>query len=180
MSKKFENNKKNVVIVGGGYAGIHAVSYVAKKLDTTKYNLVLVNPKPYYTHLIAALRMTVSDLDNLEETALVPYDKLPCAFVQAKVNTIQETGPGKGGVLILDNGEQLDYTALVLATGSRWPGLADFGDTDRDAQNHIRLSRGNVARAKNIVITGGGAVGIGRCLRFFGDHILTSLRRGRW
>lgn len=161
MSKKTDNGKKNVVVVGGGYAGIHAVNYTAKKLDKAKYNLILINPRPYYLHLVATLRMSVSDTDKLEEKAFVPYDRLPCTFVQGKVTAIEETAPGKGGAVVLDNGEHIDYTALVLATGSKWSGTTNFGETEEEVQKHIRLWRDRFAKAKNIVVVGGGAVGIG-------------------
>lgn len=163
MSKKSDDRKKNIVVVGGGYAGIHVVNYTAKKLDHSKYNIILVNPRPYYIHLIAALRMTVTSAGKLEDTALIPYDRLPCTFVQAKVTTIQETAPGKGGVLVLDNGDQLDYAVLVLGTGSIWQGLPAFGDTEKEVKDHIREWRDKFSRVKSVVIVGGGAVGIGKC-----------------
>ena len=162
MSKKLDTAKQNVVVVGGGYAGVNFIVGAAKKLDAARYNLVLVNPRPYYVHLIGALRMAVSDQDKLEDTALIPYDHLPCAFVQAKVTTIEPTKQGKGGVLVLDNGEQLDYAALVLATGSTWSGVPDFGDGD--IKDEIRAWRQKFANAKHTVIAGGGAVGIGGLL----------------
>lgn len=161
MSKKTDAQKKNVVVVGGGYAGIHAAEYLAKQLDRTQYNLILLNPRPYYLHLVAALRMVVSEAGKLEERALIPYDRLPgVTFVQGTLAEIEETAPGKGGVLVLTNGEHIEYAALVLATGSKWQGPLAFGDSDEEVREHVKLWRERFARAKNVLIVGGGAVGI--------------------
>lgn len=161
-SKKSDTAKKNVVLVGGGYANVHVVHGLAKTLDRTRYNLILLNPRPYYVHIVAGLRMVVTDEGKLEDSALIPYDRLPgVTFVQGKVASITETAPGKGGVLTLDNGDQLDYAVLVLGTGSIWSGPVGFGDSDEAVRAHIGEWRKKFTSAKNVVIAGGGAVGIG-------------------
>ena len=161
MSKK-SDDKQNVVVVGGGYANIHIINFLEKTLDRTKYNLVLVNPRPYYLHQVAALRMVVVDDPQLEKDSFIPYDKLPgVSFVQGKAVSIEETAPGKGGVVVLESGDRIEYVALVLATGSIWSGTTDFADPDEAVKEHIRTWRERFAKADNIVIAGGGAVGIG-------------------
>lgn len=164
MSKK-SDSRKNVVVVGGGFAGVNAVTALGKSVDRTKYNVVLVTPRPYYVHLIASLRMVVSAEDKLEDSALVPYDRLlpGLEHVVASVAAIEETAPGKGGVLVLSTGERVEYAALVLATGSLWSGVSAFGDTDESVRKHISEWRARFAGAQNVVIVGGGAVGIGTC-----------------
>lgn len=162
MASKKSDDKKNVVLVGGGYANIHIVNYLEKTLDRTKYNLVLVNPRPYYLHQVSALRMVVVDDPQLEKDSFIPYDKLPgTTFVLGKAVSIEETAPGKGGVVVLDNGERIDYVALVLATGSKWSGTTDFADPDDAVKEHIKTWRQRISKATNVVIVGGGAVGIG-------------------
>ncbi|EKM54713.1 uncharacterized protein PHACADRAFT_185597 [Phanerochaete carnosa HHB-10118-sp] len=160
MSKKIDEQKQNVVIVGGGYAGVDAVNALAKQLDHTQYNITLLNARPYFVHLLAVLRMGVSDAGRLEDRVLVPYDRMPATFVQGKLVKIEEPAPGKGGVLVLENGDRLNYAALVLATGSIWPGVADLEDSDKEVRETIKLWRERFAQAKNVVIAGGGAVGI--------------------
>ena len=162
MSKKSDDKKQNVVLVGGGYANIHVVNALEKTLDRTRFNLVLVNPRPYYLHQVSALRMvTVAD-EQLVKDSLIPYDRLPgVTLVEGKAVAIEEAAPGKGGAVVLESGERVEYAALVLATGSRWSGTTDFGDADKAVHEHIETWRQRIAKASNVVIVGGGAVGIG-------------------
>lgn len=163
MSKKFDSSdKKNVVVVGGGYAGVNTVKALAKMLDSTRFNLVLVTSKPYFVHLVAAIRLTVANTDDLINTALIPYDRLQGVTHRvAVVTAIEEKAPGKDGSIVLENGERIPYAALVLATGSLWPGPIDLGNTDEEIHQSVKLWRSRYAKAKHVVIVGGGAVGIG-------------------
>ena len=121
MSKKSDDKKQNVVLVGGGYANIHVVNALEKTLDRTRFNLVLVNPRPYYLHQVSALRMvTVAD-EQLVKDSLIPYDRLPgVTLVEGKAVAIEEAAPGKGGAgagvgsFFLDALAKTDWTLKTL------------------------------------------------------------------
>lgn len=67
------------------------------------------------------------------------------------------------GVAHLSDGRKLTYDWLVLATGTKWPGPLSFpnGDDSKVRQSWIDGWRDKIAQARDIVIVGGGAVGIG-------------------
>lgn len=115
---------KNVVVVGGGPAGLATARLLSTKLGALGYNLILVNSRPFHVHLIAAIRMTVSDVDHLENSALLPFDKAFAHGVGSvkvgSVASITENGVGRGGVVTLADGEIVPYEFLVLAPGSVW------------------------------------------------------------
>lgn len=164
MSKK-NDDLKNIVVVGGGFAGFNLAKALSSKLDASRYNLILVTSHPYMVQLVAAARMTASAADKLEDTALIPYDKL---FINNngthKVGTvvaIEETSPGKGGSVVLQSGERINYHVLALATGSIWSSHLNFPSSDADIKGHLQSWRDRFSKAKEIVIVGGGAVGIG-------------------
>ncbi|KAI0642896.1 FAD/NAD-P-binding domain-containing protein [Trametes meyenii] len=155
---------KNVVIIGGGWTGTLVARELSTKLDASKYNIILVNERPYFIHLIAGARLTVSSEDKLEDTVLVPFDKL---FVNGngtvkigKVVSIHEAAPGQGGEVNLEGGDSIPYSALVLATGSNWSGPLRFPDSDTDVRAHISSWRNKYEKANHVVVVGAGAVGL--------------------
>lgn len=171
MSKKFDSSDKaNIVVVGGGFAGVSAVKELAKKLDKSRYELILLTSKPYFVHILALARMSVVDTDNLDNTALIPYSKLQ-GFTHkvGTVTAIEETAPGQGGSVVLKDGERVPYAALVLATGSLWPGPMDLGDSDEEIRHSLKVWRGRYASARHVVVVGGGAVGIGELVLALGN-----------
>ena len=165
MSKK-SDDRKNIVIVGGGGYGVGVARGLSAKLDRSKYNLILISARPYYIHLVAAIRFTVSSEGKLEDRAFVPYDNLFVngngTFVLGKVLAIDDHGHGRGGELSLHGGEKVPYDVLILATGFSWGGPLDFPDADTDVRSGLEAWRGKYAAANEIVFVGGGAVGIGR------------------
>jgi len=165
MSKKADD-QKTIVVVGGGHAGIHVARNLSAKLDPAKHKLVLVNPLQYRIILPAALRLVVSDADNLDQTALVPYDKLfhngNGTVVQDLVTAIHQDSGAQSGVLQLRSGERLSYDILVLATGAAWEGPIAFPDHPDQVKQFIAASRERYAKSNEFVLAGGGAVGIGK------------------
>ena len=127
------------------------------------YNVILVTSRPHYTYLPAAMRTLVSTempLDSL----FMPYDRLfqntTGVLKIGSVTSIEEKA-GNGGNIILSDGETISYDVLVLATGSTWDGLVAFPEEEKDYFEHVHLWRNKFKIAQDIVIMGGGAVGIG-------------------
>jgi apoptosis-inducing factor 2 len=162
MSKIDE--RQNIVVVGGGGAGAPAVNALSAKLDPSKYNLVLITARPYYTHLIGCIRMLVTSEGRLEDRLLMPYDK---NFVRGngvlrvgKVVSIVDGGE-KGGYVMLADGDRIDYSILVLAPGSIWEGPLAMPDPKSELVEWITKWRKDFEAATNVLIVGGGAVAIG-------------------
>jgi NADH dehydrogenase FAD-containing subunit len=168
--------RQNIVIVGGGTAGISAWNELAPLLDATRHNLVLVTARPYFTALPAALRMVVTAEGNLEDSILLPlgekFNTGNKKLVIGSVISIVESEKGnQGGYVVLDNGEKVEYSILILAPGYRWEGPLDLPNTKAEAKEVINSWRSRFEKAENIVLVGGGAVGLGMSPRsFFHDH----------
>ncbi|KAG6840624.1 hypothetical protein C0991_005476 [Blastosporella zonata] len=154
--------KQNIVIVGGGAAGVNAAKALSKTLDSSKYQLILINPLPYRIWLIATLRLAVTQDEALKNDIFLPYDKIfvngKGKFVQGKVASFEASK--EGGSVTLESGEKIDYRILLLAQGATWNGAPAFPSTDSGVQEHLTGLHSQLVNAKDIVLVGGGAVGI--------------------
>ncbi|KAJ6504425.1 FAD/NAD(P)-binding domain-containing protein [Mycena vulgaris] len=152
---------KNVVIIGGSPSGgVAVLRALLPKLTTAR--ITLVNSLPYAIALPTLPRMTVSDNNDLLDTALIPYDRLFTTpngvFVQGTAVEIQ---PNKrGGTVVLADGQELPYDALVLAPGSIWEGPLAFPAESKAVAAFVNASRASFKKAQKIVLVGGGAVGL--------------------
>lgn len=59
---------KNVVVLGGGCAGVTVAQSLSKKLDHAQYNLILVDMRPHTIWLPAGVRMVVTHDEAFTDT----------------------------------------------------------------------------------------------------------------
>ncbi|KAH9850143.1 FAD/NAD-P-binding domain-containing protein [Lenzites betulinus] len=159
-----ENSVKSVVVLGGGWAGTLIARDLSAKLDPSAYDITLINDRPYFVHIIAGARLTVTAEGKLEDKVLIPFDRLfHNGNGTAKIGTVAsvvENDKGQGGVVVLDGGERVPYTALIIATGNSWAGPMDFPKTDVEVRAHISSWRDKYEKATHVVIVGGGPLGL--------------------
>lgn len=162
MSKKYDD-KKNIVIVGAGGGGSVVARELSAKLDGTKYSIILINPRPYRILLPSTIRLAVADIDNLKNLALAPLDKLfhnnNGTFIQGKVKSIHEEG--SGNYVTLEDGQTVPYHFLVLSPGSIWDGPLNYPERESEMNSFLQNQWNEIKKAQDIVLVGGGAVGIG-------------------
>ena len=176
--------KQNVVVIGGGISGVTVAQGLTKKLDHAKFNLIVIEPRPHHIWLPAVARMVVTSDKNFAKSAILPFDTLfPRGRVvvkRDKVLSIQEGKGGGAGELKLASGETLTYRgqyprcrlrisysntrfvtpALVLATGSKWSGPIDLPESEAGLRQVASQWRERFEAAEDIIIVGGGAVGV--------------------
>lgn len=158
-------SSSNVVLVGAGFGGLLLFKELTAKLANTDYKLIVIEPRNFFVHQPSTLRLVVSSKDGYEDKSIINHPPSfsssgKVRFVQAKATSIVDNGTD-GGRVVLDNGESVDFSVLVLATGSRWSGPIAFG-TDRDQiMDNVATWRTKFAEAQDIVLVGGGAIGFG-------------------
>jgi apoptosis-inducing factor 2 len=139
-----------VVVVGGGYAGIA----VAKALDDT-LDVVLVDPKDAFVHAVAALRGLVSE--PWAQRMFLDYDRLLARGRVVRDRAVQTDPAG----VTTAGGTRIDADYLVLASGSAYPFPAkmDLDDSAR-AQAEQAVTRESLASARHVLLLGAGPVGL--------------------
>ncbi|PPR02018.1 hypothetical protein CVT24_011141 [Panaeolus cyanescens] len=158
------STRQNIVIVGGGFAGIGVFNQLYDTIDASKYDLFLISDRDYVAYYPAALRMSISPEDDLENQVLMKYNS---RFNQAnkktiigKVTTIDQRSDKSGGTVTLANGQKVEWAFLVLTPGGRWEGIVNIPEAKKDVGAFIRSWKSKVEKANDIVLIGGGAVGI--------------------
>ena len=89
------------------------------------------------------------------------FDRFPGQLRIGRATSVEANPGGRGGKVILDNGDEVLYDVVVIATGSSWESLVNFPDDETLYKEFVEEWRNKFKKANNVVIVGGGAVGIG-------------------
>ncbi|MEK0317190.1 NAD(P)/FAD-dependent oxidoreductase [Cohnella sp. 56] len=147
-------DSKTIVVVGGGYAGIHAVSRIRKEwkqeLSEGRLKLVLIDRQPYHLRKVLLFQPAAGGQDiRLPFERMFPQD---VTFMQAAVTGIDRDA--KTLTAVGGSGEEIGvaYDWLVLAAGSvvRRPDPAAGGMPLADVDDARRIGeawRDNLKRA---------------------------------
>ncbi|XP_062070673.1 ferroptosis suppressor protein 1 [Lepus europaeus] len=143
----------HVVIVGGGFGGIAAAS----QLQALNVPFLLVDMKDSFHHNVAALRASVES--GFAKKTFISYSvTFKDNFRQGRVVGIDL----KNQTVLLQGGEALPYSHLILATGSSGPFPGKLNEVScqqaaiqayEDMVQQVRLS-------EFIVVVGGGSAGV--------------------
>ncbi len=154
--------KDKIVIIGNGISGVTCARYIRKYSD---HEILIISAEtPYFFSRTALMYVYMR---HMKFEHLQPYEnwfwkKNRIELKQAFVTTINTTD----NQLVLDNGEKINYTKLILATGSKpnkfgWKGQdlsgvqGMYSKQDLDALEET--TKNGIDRA---VIVGGGLIGI--------------------
>ena len=152
-------NPKNVVVIGGSFAGC----FLAKRLSEclpTGYTVVLIEKHSHFHFTWNFPRVTV--LKGHESKAFIPYPEKPrdapdgaYFFKQATVVSIE------AGRVKLSDGESIECEYLAIATGSqkRYPGALD-ANGKLECMRFFAGRQEAIETAQRIVVVGGGAAGV--------------------
>ncbi|KAF1993360.1 FAD/NAD(P)-binding domain-containing protein [Amniculicola lignicola CBS 123094] len=150
---------KNVVVVGGSFAGIELVRRLAQTLPTG-YKAVWIEKNSHLNYSFNFPRFSV--MIGQEHTAFIPYDGIASSKPRGILTRVQ----GKAvqvteNQVILASGQKVDYAYLIVATGSSQPLPVNVLSTDRVAACHeLQEVQQAIVASQKIAIVGGGAVGV--------------------
>ncbi|KAB5593020.1 Apoptosis-inducing factor 2 [Ceratobasidium theobromae] len=150
-------NKQNIVVIGSGGGGVPLVQTLQKQINPATHQVVVIEKRDYYAHWPSLIRASVTSDGSIEEAGLIPFGRAfapSVRLIHAGARQITSTE------VITDSGEHIPYAHLVLATGSLWNGALALPESRLQAMEHLRTFRKQLQSSKDIVILGGGAVGI--------------------
>ena len=138
-------NKKHIVIVGGGFAGLELVK-VLNRSDKYKITLVDMNNYNFFPPLLYQLAAGFMEPSSIS----YPFRRLFRKYKNARFRmaTLREVVPSENK-LILSNGE-LHYDVLVMATGAE---SNFFGNKDVEEKAMPMKTVGDALMLRNLVYT---------------------------
>ncbi|ANZ13888.1 FAD-dependent pyridine nucleotide-disulfide oxidoreductase [Streptomyces noursei ATCC 11455] len=150
--------KTEVVVIGGGYAGVMAANRLTQRNDAT---VTLINPRPTFVERIRLHQVVAGNHD-----AVVDYREILPDGVRLVVDTVTRIDAG-GRSLTLAAGDPIGYDFLIYAVGSgsadpRVPGAAEFAHPIASLEEARRL-RPVLAAAPvkaPVTVVGAGPTGI--------------------
>ncbi|KAJ2828151.1 hypothetical protein GGI24_002470 [Coemansia furcata] len=151
----------SIVVVGGSYAGAVAAKKLAdlSKKGYSGLKVTLVDEKSHYFHAVGFPKALVDA--KYAEKAFLPFASFfendsPHQFVNSRLKSITDAHH-----LELENGQELYYDYLLLATGGKAPGPINVSATSKDGGlAEIDQLRVGLQDANSILVIGGGAVGV--------------------
>jgi len=138
-------NKKHIVIVGGGFAGLELVKELNRS-DKYKITLVDMNNYNFFPPLLYQLAAGFMEPSSIS----YPFRRLFRKYKNARFRmaTLREVVPSENK-LILSNGE-LHYDVLVMATGAE---SNFFGNKDVEEKAMPMKTVGDALMLRNLVYT---------------------------
>ena len=152
------NAGNEIVVVGGGYAGVMAANRLTQRQETA---VTLINPRATFVERIR-LHQRVAGTHEAEH----PYDEVLADRVQLLVGEVTQIDAA-AQVVELATGERRGYDYLIYAVGSgsapmTVPGASEFAvpiATKEDA-DRLQSRLAGLSSTAPITVVGGGATGI--------------------
>jgi NADH dehydrogenase len=148
----------DVVVIGGGYAGVMAANRLTQREDVT---VTLINPRATFVE-----RIRLHQLVGGSHDAVIDYRKVLAAGIGLVVDTVTRIDAAERSVTLATGGT-VGYDYLVYAVGSgsadpRVPGAAEFAYPIGSLEEAERLRPAVDAAPATAAVTvvGGGATGI--------------------
>lgn len=158
------NGTIEVVVVGGGYAGVSAANRLARREDVA---VTLINPLPDFVE-----RIRLHQLATGSDDAVEGMDEVLGGNVQLVVDAATRIDAAAREVSLAGGGS-LAYDYLVYAVGSGAavpgvPGAAEFAHTvsHLDGAQRLRSALADSPMAAPLVVVGSGATGLETAAEF--------------
>ncbi|MFO1083412.1 MAG: FAD-dependent oxidoreductase [Reyranellaceae bacterium] len=155
---------QHLVIVGAGHAAGQLIASLAQEKFAGAVTVVGDEPYPPYQRPPLSKKFLAGELalDRLYLKPMAFYEKLGTRLLLGR-RAARVDRPAHR--VVLDDGSSLDYTTLVLATGSRaralsLPGADLPGIASLRSIADVEAIRARLSTARSLVVVGGGYIGL--------------------
>ncbi len=176
---------KKVLIIGGGDAGTYTLEALFKKGANVlkQFGITLVKKEKGGSESICAIPFALQGVFNMEEVAEIDP---PGTFIGHGIDYRTETEATsidlERSTVSLSTGDEISYESLVIATG-RKPRIPAIEGTDLKSvytmstvkDGEMIKTAMNDPEAKNIVVIGGGTIGLQVALAFVKQGLKTTV-----
>lgn len=150
----------NIIILGGGFAGIRAALTLKNKIRSDNARLTLIDKNSF--HVFTPSLYEVATAEESEKNVVIPYKvifKNNFNFVEGiieKIDVLEQK-------ILLDGNRQYEYDYLICALGSETAdfgieGIKEYSLPMKTLEDAIRIKEA-LRNAKKIIIGGGGFSG---------------------
>jgi NADH dehydrogenase FAD-containing subunit len=151
-------DRTNVVVIGGGYAGVIAANHLRTNPDVA---VTLINPRPVFVE-----RIRLHQLVTGSDDAVVEYADVLGADVRLVVDSaVRIDAPARA--VALASGDTVGYDYLIYAVGSTGaaptvPGAAEFAHAISEFEHGepLRAAVAGIRRGEPVIVVGAGPTGI--------------------
>jgi NADH dehydrogenase FAD-containing subunit len=152
-------NPTRIVVIGGSFGGMAAVSDLAKQAKKLKLEIILVEPRDHQFYVPAFPRAVA--LPGFAEKCFIPFGNAPAFKSQGARHERARAQSVYTDRVVLDDGRELPYDYLVIATGSNatFPSKVATDSVEEGINQYKQLLE-TVKASNKIVIVGGGAAGV--------------------
>ncbi|BBY51787.1 dehydrogenase [Mycolicibacterium arabiense] len=152
------SKQTNVVVIGGGYAGVIAANHLRTNPDVA---VTLINPRPVFVE-----RIRLHQLVTGSDDAIVDYADVLGADVRLVVDSaVRVDAPAR--TVALASGDTVAYDYLIYAVGSTGaaptvPGAAEFAYAVSEFEHGepLRAAVAGTRRGEPVAVVGAGPTGI--------------------
>ena len=153
------SSPRSVVVIGASFAGWTCTEQLSRLLPTG-WQVIVIEKSSHVGFTWLWPRISV--MSKHEEKAFIPFPDKPRmapdgVFVFKQGNVVKF----QADHILLENGERIPFSYLVLATGqtSRYP--YDLTESTKESGiSYFKSRRKQVQAAKSIAVVGGGPVGV--------------------
>lgn len=151
---------KNIVILGGGFAGIKAALTLGNKVSSHDLHVIILDKNNYHTFTPALYEVAAAG--ESRKNAAISYKSIfnnSFEFVQGNVEKID----AEQQKILLDNNREYSYDYLIFALGSESadfgiPGIKERAVPLKTLEDAVRIKNA-LKTARKVIIGGGGFSG---------------------